>query len=468
MRYLGSAKAPWLRLPQCGPRSTGRVEQWAAAREHVTRGFVGLLFTVYLFYMEPSGYNVMDAAKGRAFYIFSACFAVAIACTYFLQCTGVRQGFFYNVPFAPPDTSATIAIVIASVTWVSAFLSDYWPSTLLGVNGVDGAITISLYLLIFVIVSHFVKVTETLYYLIGVVLVLFCFICTVQMCDFNIFYFYQGGTVYSDYLSSEMNGQFLSTIGNSNLVAIFLATMTAVLLVALHKMTSQGRWLLITPIAMSLIVLCKIWVLLGLVGLLGGLYITVPILVNHKYRKLVVLLQALLLFAALVALYFTSNAPGVFGEVHQLLHGKVDLSFGSSRLYIWRNLLQDMQGHWFLGHGPDSVVTANVEPFTYVDQLTGEVSFRIFTDAHNAYLNILYNTGLLGLLPYLFLLMRTAYYWARLARHNAHVAALGAGIACWAIASFFCISHYIVGPFLWCLLGLFESEVRRSKEGNLM
>lgn len=431
-------------------------------------GFVGLLFIVYLFYMEPGGYNVMDVAKGRAFYIFSACFVVAIACTYFLQCAGVRQGFFYNVPFTPPATSATTAIVIVSVTWVSALLSDYWPRTLLGVNGVDGAITISLYLLIFVIVSHFGKVAEALYYLIGVVLILFCSICIVQMYDLNVFYFYQGGTVYSDYLSTEMNGQFLSTIGNSNLVAIFLATMTAMLLIALHKMTSQGRWLLITPIVMSLIVLCKIWVLLGLVGLIGSLYITVPVLVNRRYRKLVVLLQALLLLAALIALYFTSNAPGVFGEVHQLLHRKVDLSFGSSRLYIWSNLLQDMRGNWLLGHGPDSVVAANVEPFAYVSQLTGEVSFRIFTDAHNAYLNILYNTGLLGLLPYLFLLARTTYYWVRLAQHNVHVAALGAGIACWAIASFFCISHYIVEPFFWCLLGLFESEVRRSKEGNLM
>ena len=92
--------------------------------------------------------------------------------------------------------------------------------------------------------------------------------------------------------------------------------------------------------------------------------------------------------------------------------------------------------------------------FERYDESLGILIHSAIDTAHNEYLNILVNQGLLGLLPYTALLVVSGIRWMRSARMSLTAAVCGCAALGYCIQAFFGISSPISTPYLWMALAL--------------
>ena len=184
-----------------------------------------------------------------------------------------------------------VAGVYLIFTWAAALLSPYFPDTLFGVSRYEGAITISLYCLVFILVSSFGRITKEMIYVFAGTVTLFSVICILQIHGLNPFEFYPQGYNYHDAFVAY-NGQFLGTIGNTDTVAAFLCIAIPILWISLIRLEDKKRFLMLLPLLLSVYVLVKMWVLAGIVGIAVGTILSVPFSVKMDMAKRKILLWA--------------------------------------------------------------------------------------------------------------------------------------------------------------------------------
>ena len=156
-----------------------------------------------------------------------------------------------------------------------------------------------------------------------------------------------------------------------------------------------------------------------------------------------------------LALLWLLPLPGTLGEAHALLRGKAEDSFGSGRIYIWRNTLPLLRERLLTGGGPDTFSHRMTAVFTRTGE-NGKTIRRTIDSAHNEYLNILINQGLPALLFYLAALVCSLVRWFR-RRGGAAAALIGAALFCYALQAFFGISTPSCAGFFWVFWGLLEA-----------
>ena len=100
-------------------------------------------------------------------------------------------------------------------------------------------------------------------------------------------------------------------------------------------------------------------------------------------------------------LYLLPISSGTLGQVHQMLHGTVDPSFGSGRVRIWDEVVHLIGQAPLLGGGPDTLVARMGFTFTRYSQETGAMIEAVVDAAHNDFLNIAVNLGLPALAFYI-------------------------------------------------------------------
>lgn len=100
-------------------------------------------------------------------------------------------------------------------------------------------------------------------------------------------------------------------------------------------------------------------------------------------------------------LYLLPISSGTLGQVHQMLHGTVDPSFGSGRVRIWDEVVHLIGQAPLLGGGPDTLVARMGFTFTRYSQETGAMIEAAVDVAHNDFLNIAVNLGLPALAFYM-------------------------------------------------------------------
>ena len=184
-------------------------------------------------------------------------------------------------------------------------------------------------------------------------------------------------------------------------------------------------------------------------GLLtAALYVAVFLLLARHLRPDHRLLYAA---AALALLWFFHGDGGMLSELHRLLHGEVDLTFGSSRLLIWRSLLPLIAERPLLGGGCGTLYLRDVPPFYW--QRGGETTYFAVTSAHNEYLGVLVDQGALALLAFLALLALALWRAYRHAESD-RCAVAGAALLCYAVTAFFSVACCITGVYLWLLLAM--------------
>ena len=176
-----------------------------------------------------------------------------------------------------------------------------------------------------------------------------------------------------------------------------------------------------------------------------------------------------LCFAIIYLWFFGSGHTGMIYEASEILRGRWDDTFGSTRIYIWRNVLLGIT-RWglLLGTGPDTLGFWNIELFPRYIPEFGIMLVAQIDAAHNEYLQILATGGLLSLISYLGALVLVAVNWFRFP-DNRLSAVAGAGVLFYCIQAFFSISMFITAPFFWACLAvlIYSQSVQMDEETEI-
>lgn len=336
----------------------------------------------------------------------------------------------------------TAAVIYIILTLISALCSDYFPETIFGSGRHEGTLTIAIYGLTFIFVSRHYRPHLLHAAVFGASVIAFDIISLLQAAGMDPFGLYPDGLSWAD-RNVKYSGEFIGTIGNADLVSAFLCVaipLTAV--VGGHlvfgslvegsravpvsildevgeiekninkkrvnkKLSISTGIICLTAAALSLVLLAVIKVTAGLLAMAFVCLIAAPVaayifLDSSKRKMIAAYLAALVLVgcAAGAFIYAETSLPGTAGELHEIMHGNIDDSFGTSRIYIYRNILERVPSHLLLGTGPDTIGHMDIEPFQRYDAERGVMVTARIDTAHNEFLNVLACQGIAALCAY--------------------------------------------------------------------
>ena len=418
----------------------------------VTDVFIACLLSVYLLAVPPDGYSSITQFK----YIFFMCLSGAYAASVlvFALLDILRRG--KKPSFRPVSAAGWARLTLCAFlvfTALSAVFSEYG-GTLLGGSRREGLLTVAAYVVSCLLVSRYARSAPWMLWLSGITVTLFCVLSLIQFTGADPLGLYPGGTGWIE-SSGRAHVPFFGTVGNADLSVAVLCAAAGAFFVALFRCRGKARFMLIIPLALSAAVILKSGVEAGKVALAAGILLSLPVAAG-RYRRLrrsatVFAAAVIVLFAAFLA-FTTPASSGVLYEASEILHGRWDDSFGSGRIYIWRSCLDLFPEKPLFGGGPDTLGQRGIPPFIRWDPDLGMLK-RGIDAAHNEYLNILVNQGVLALLAYLTALVSGAVIWYR-SSDDAAAACAGGAVLFYCIQAFFGISMCLSAPFMWLALGL--------------
>ena len=408
--------------------------------------YLVLMSSVFPLAFTPAGYLNIAETKLAVFCFLSGGFLLLFL---LLRLRGPLEGRLSWDPIR--------ALVLAYWAWslFSALLSP-WPRTaLLGGDRFDGMITMTLYVAVFLLLSLYGGLEHFPVWLPAAALSVLCVTAILQLFDLNPFRLYPGELRWSG-RETEYNGAFLSLTGNADLTASVLCTGFGLLWPL--GMQRGRRWLWL-PAAACLGVLAASGIRSGILGAAASLLLYLPscLPLEKKTKRRVYAGLLLLCFLCLLLVYLVP-LPGTAGELHAVLRGHADDSFGSGRIYIWRNVWQLVKERPILGGGPD---TLGERGLAFVRTAPDGSAIRRTIDcAHSEPLNILVNQGAPALL------LLTAAMLLTLIRSfhckGAAVPALRSALISYGIASLFGIAMPANSAFAWLLLGMLLAEIGKT------
>lgn len=432
---------------------------------------VGCFVAVYLLAVKlpdagNAGYTALSPLKTTLFYVLAGllvCYGLIRLCLELRQARQKRQRL------RPPSAAQYAALAFLGCTLLSAAFSatakgNPWYDP----TAHEAALTVALYVLLFLVVSRWGVATERLFRVLFWSMALFCLLCLLQALGGNPLGLYPKGLCFYDVLDNNgRTGTHAGPIGNVDLVSAFLALATPMLLLHTLGQPASRAWPCWVLAAACLGVLIWINVLCGLVGLALGAAVIWLVLCPDRWRKRVLLLYLGLGFGGLALLWLVDLPLGFLHELHEILHGNLDDKFGTGRFFIWRQMLARVPDRLWTGVGPDMARYSGLEPFIRRDALgnivlsaSGKPYTASISDAHCYPLQILYCQGLPALLAWLGTVGLTLGHWYK-ARRDRAAALLGGGLVCFLFAMLFSFSSVIIMPFFWLTMGLLEARYRQ-------
>lgn len=188
-------------------------------------------------------------------------------------------------------------------------------------------------------------------------------------------------------------------------------------------------------------------------ALLGLMLLAVsPLLGRHPGRGIrlrwIIAVCAVLLVLGIagIALAPIPESMGTLWELHEVLNGRMQDSFGSERWGIWRYTLRIAGDHLLFGTGPDTFYSVMRN---YI-AANGIGITQNFDNPHNLYLAVLMQNGLPALL---LMLAGLAVILLRALRRPGGFVLAGAAIG-YLLQGVFVFSNIIVTPMFWVVLGM--------------
>ena len=419
-------------------------------------------------------------------------------------------------PRIRPNAGRVWVLAFLAALCLSALCSPFGAQTLIGVSRYDGLLTWLLYGCIFLGVSAYGRPRLAHAYALAGGGLVNCAVATVQLLGYNFLWLFPNGWNYYD-SGVYYTGEFLGLIGNADLLSAYFCLVIPVCFGLFVLYGGRKTAYLLPAGAFCTFIMLKSGVSGGLVGLAVCALIGAPLILTDRerlIRGLVVLsllaaaggqsaavrlsadgpefilfkMSAALISAAVVsvfagyllahttimlcklpcvvtavevvcvaaALYVIYTAPpaeGTLLELSRLLHGEVADSFGSRRVEIWREVWRLIQERPWLGGGPGTLESRTALEFSRVSD-NGQL-LRVHVDnAHNEYLNLLVNDGLVSFVPYVGLMLATLRKaWKN--RRSRVVCAMLLPLLAWWGEAVFGLGLCIVLPMMWAVWGLF-------------
>lgn len=269
----------------------------------------------------------------------------------------------------------------------------------------------------------------------------------------------------------ELNPEFQGTIGNVDMSTGYLLLLAGLFLYGvlsqfgslcgLKQMSlPSGKRPLFMLIILSVALLLTLYLILsmdvqfGVISLAVLFMFTLLRFVPKKWRLPLLLL---VIVTVLLAVWFWPGESGGAWELHEILHGRGRLSFGSNRAAVWLYSLGLARERLLLGGGPGTFASRfsqflSENGLVIPHEQDGVVLPDYFDNPHNEYIARLTDCGLPAMILFLALLLLAIFR-----RREGWFPLLGpfsAAVLCYAVQAFFSFSVCIVAPMLWVVLGL--------------
>ena len=277
--------------------------------------------------------------------------------------------------------------------------------------------------------------------------------------------------LYPEGASFWTHPEFQGTIGNIDLDTGYLCLLAGLFLAGLlwaaRGMAGQGkasrRWMLpvcLPALALTVYLILTMGVQFGLVTL--GALAVLTVLLHLPRRGRILFLACVLLLALGVAWFWPGQGGGLW-ELHEMLHGRTRLSFGSNRLAVWVYSLGLFTERPVLGGGAD---TFQFRFGSYLERhglqiptmQDGVLLPHDFDTPHNEVIAHLVNEGLPGALLFIALLAAALLPLLRFRRGSGDGEEVrwipAMAVFCYAVQACFCYSVCLVAPLFWVLLGM--------------
>ena len=161
----------------------------------------------------------------------------------------------------------------------------------------------------------------------------------------------------------------------------------------------------------------------------------------------------------LLGLYIVPFKSGFLYEIHELLHGNFDDTFGTYRVFLWKRTIKLIGEYPLIGSGPDTFVIRFMAKYTNDIMAIGPLTLN--DTAANVYLTMIINIGVLGLVNYLSFIFVQIKDGIKNMNDNSKVLLIG--IICYLIQDIFNLSLVITTPVLWILMAIHFSSIHNKK-----
>ncbi|MBR4303827.1 MAG: O-antigen ligase family protein [Clostridia bacterium] len=170
-----------------------------------------------------------------------------------------------------------------------------------------------------------------------------------------------------------------------------------------------------------------------------------------RTRGVLLLLGATALILALLFVLGSDASEGFVYELREVLSGNINEEFGSSRIKIWSRSLRLFLEQPVLGSGPNTVFERMDITFSRFSPIKGDYVYTSVDNAHNEYLNLLVNLGVLGLVPFV-----AAQVITLTGKKKPKPCVYG--LLGYIVQSMFLFSICITAPYYWLLLGMCSTK----------
>ena len=289
----------------------------------------------------------------------------------------------------------------------------------------------------------------------GAGVLLFAAVVLLQRAGHNPLGLYPAGRSYAT------NYEFQGTIGNIDMDTGYLLIMAGlftapVLQGLLPRPDRQARLLLfLLPLAVAFFLILTMGVQFGVLTL-GALAAVLALVFLPKKARVPVLI--LLIILALAVVWFWPSSGGGLWELHEILHGRMRLSFGSNRVAVWLYSLRLAGEQWLFGGGSDTF-SLRFNQYLKANDLhipteqDGVILPSYFDNPHSEYLAQLVNHGLPALLLMAVLIL-AALIWKRREEKSFPVSPWRLAVFCYAVQAMLSFSVPVHSPMFWVVLGL--------------
>ena len=283
--------------------------------------------------------------------------------------------------------------------------------------------------------------------------------------------------------SYELNPEFQSTIGNIDMGTGFLLLLAGLFFYSILDPFLTARSLrrlenpskgsaeisrhqllplivYIPAFLFTLYLIVTMDVQFGVISL-GVLFLVTFFRFLPKSLRLPLLI--LLLVAVFLVVWFWPGQSGGLWELHEILHGRGRMSFGSDRVAVWIYSLQLAGKNLLLGGGSGTFPARFNQYLTdnglvIPNEQDGVPLPDYFDNPHNEYIAQLTDHGIPALFLFLALLLFVVFR-----RREGCLPLLtpcSAAVLCYMVQAFFSFSVCIVAPMFWMILGISFSERR--------
>ena len=156
----------------------------------------------------------------------------------------------------------------------------------------------------------------------------------------------------------------------------------------------------------------------------------------------------------------------VYNKLEKISYFNWDDAWGNGRGRIWRFSTKMFSeagiGHKLFGVGPDCFHSYVAACYSEEEALLW--GNKQLTNAHNEWLNMLINGGILGLIAYLGIYVTAVYRFFRVRRQNIMFAGIAAACVSYMCYNFFCYQQVLCTPFIFLLIGIGEYIFRELPE----